>query len=131
MVLGLCRCRLADSLPAAVYKTISFGSAQSPARGTELQVQFESGLEICNNVRRVNKVAQVQHEIEPLEIGRSLVFENHSTIGILRALIYVLTAHERKSNRPCIVGRGSGNIRYRIARSHAAARRYQLASAQL
>jgi hypothetical protein len=54
----------------------------------------------------VDEVAEVQHEIEPIGGRGALVLENHPPECVLRALVDVLTADERKFHRAIgIVGR--------------------------
>ena|SRR5438477_11193874 len=45
----------------------------------------------------------MQHEAQLARFGGPLVFEDHSTIRILRSLIHVLAAHERERHGPGII----------------------------
>src|ERR1035438_4408925 len=46
----------------------------------------------------IDEVAEVQHEANPLGLGSSCVFENHSAVGVLRALVRILATHKNKTN---------------------------------
>src|SRR5882757_4010273 len=51
----------------------------------------------------VNEVAKVQDETEFLVLRSAFVFINHSSVGVLRANVCVLTAYKRKTNRPRVI----------------------------
>ena len=51
----------------------------------------------------VDEVAEVQHEAQALVRRSALVLVNHATVGVLRAVVDVLAAHERERHRARIV----------------------------
>jgi hypothetical protein len=51
----------------------------------------------------------VQHEAQSILLWRTLVFEDHAAVSILRTLIGILAAHEGKTYRPLIVLCGSSD----------------------
>src|SRR5215469_3109914 len=55
----------------------------------------------------INEVTQVEHEPQTILLGGTLVFENHSPISVLCALIRVLTTNEGKPHGSgVVIGRG-------------------------
>src|SRR3569833_341149 len=56
----------------------------------------------------VDEVAQVQNETEPIGRGSFAVLEDHALVGVLGALIGVLTTYKREFHRARVVFRWSG-----------------------
>lgn len=54
----------------------------------------------------VDEVTQMEHEEEAVRLRRLLVLVDHPAVGVLRALIDVLTADEREAHRTRVVGAG-------------------------
>ena len=51
----------------------------------------------------IDEVAQMQHEVQAITIRCLLILKDHPAIGILRALIRILTTHKSKFDWPRIV----------------------------
>src|SRR5262245_64353579 len=57
----------------------------------------------------VDEVTQMENEPEAIGLGRALIFVDHPSIGVLRALVYILTADECEPHRAVIVVRRRGD----------------------
>src|SRR5450432_2479401 len=57
----------------------------------------------------VDKIAQVQNETEPIVRGGTLVFEDHTAICALGALVCILTTDEGKAHGSRVAGRWCGD----------------------
>src|SRR5579884_4315848 len=68
----------------------------------------------------VDEISKVQDEIQTVIVRRSLIFENHPSIGVLRTLIDILATYEGKLDRSAVARiRGGNGSPY--SASHAAA----------
>ena len=56
----------------------------------------------------VDKIAEMQDEIETFTLGSMLIVEDHSAIGVLRSLADILATDKRKPNRPVVIKCWSG-----------------------
>ena len=48
----------------------------------------------------VDEIAEMQDEAQPVLFGGALILEDHSPVGVLRAVVCVLATDEREVHRP-------------------------------
>ena len=51
----------------------------------------------------IDEVAKMQHEAQAIRFRRALILEDHPAVGVLSAVVGVLTTDERESHRARIV----------------------------
>ena len=54
----------------------------------------------------IDEVAEVQHEANTICFGSALILENHSAVGVLRAVVGILATHESKADGSGVVHGG-------------------------